>query len=64
MSKGLEALNRIYETSYGNSSDYEIIEKELKALEIIKKYAPYGALINCETEEEYKILREVLNDEN
>lgn len=39
MSKGLEALESIIETFYDKESkDIQIVRKELKALEIIKKY--------------------------
>ena len=42
MSKGLDALDRIYETSMGSVSDYEIIEQELKRLEEIDNIIGYG----------------------
>ena len=85
MSKGLEALERLYcagrldlcyVQSEKHKKDYELIEKELKALEIIKlKYADIGWLIRSENcskynlgvgsnqalkKKEYDILKEVL----
>lgn len=95
MSKGLEALERIgkcyvnseskdlmFTDDYGD--DYDIIERELKALEIIKKkrvacdlltnpdvtdYKKYNS--HCDkydfivplTEEEFNLLKGILNDE-
>lgn len=79
MNEGLEALNRIedllnrlYETDVINDDhlhDINIIEKELKALEIIRKLfdkplLPYEDLHFDDqdkiTEEEYDLLKEVL----
>lgn len=37
MNKGLEALKKIYIEENPTFEDYQTIEKELKALEIIKK---------------------------
>ncbi|MBO7692506.1 MAG: hypothetical protein J6T10_07745 [Methanobrevibacter sp.] len=75
MSKGLDALENLYmagdlELNYviggKQKEDYEIVEKELKALEIIKskfmftrgelKYLLSGKAI---TQEEYNLLNEV-----
>ena len=69
MSKGLEAWERIkkgidtnvWECGYWD--DIELIEKELKALEIIKKKLPplmRSALLDYCNKEEYDLLKEVL----
>lgn len=63
MSKGLEAL-RLLDHIYGRSNElsieeYEIIKKELKALEIIKKKDVDVGLLREETLESYNdIMRE------
>ena len=73
MSKGLEALKRSFD-SWEYLKDYETIEKELKALEIIKNkevdIKAFNDLTNlgdynyyCEpelTQEEYDLLKEIL----
>ena len=58
MRKGLEALEKLTNYGYSKMSEKikykEIIEKELKALEIIKKHGAYlGALKMYKTVEEY-----------
>ena len=68
MNKGLEALKVIYdlEDLQGGRDEfwkaYRIIEKELKALEIIKeKLSPLGRYTFLPmTQEEYELLKEVL----
>lgn len=78
MSKGLEAFNRILGNEYFNliitsrtngkkqyAHDIAIVEKELKALDIIRKrISPLGRVSFMPmSEEEYKIIQEVLNSE-
>ena len=87
MSKGLEALERIKnnlkdEDNYINlfdTLDLSIIEKELKAFEIIRnKYVNVGYFVNCInakeynkwyerkyhlTQEEYNLLKEVFEND-
>ena len=79
MSKGLEALKHLYaklsckssiEDIDENLQEYDIIEKELKALEIIKDFISlephciYGKAKRNLTQEEYDLLKEVLNNES
>ena len=62
MGKGLEALKDLREVKGWNNDEFErrltIIEKELKALEIIKKYY---LPVNCEYDE-YEIFKYYLKD--
>ena len=66
MSKGLEALESLVETMpfaliETNSMKYvKIIEKELKALEIIKNKECIFKGLSETTQEEYELLKEVL----
>ena len=63
MSKGLEALEKVGETfGIKKMSVYKDIEKELKALEIIKRFIDINFFFaNYElTQEEYNLLKEVL----
>lgn len=69
MSKGLEALERSF-GSWEYLKDYETIEKELKALEIIKNkevdikwLGSYVSIHNTYeiTKEEYNLVKEVLS---
>lgn len=75
MNKTWEALENIKKTLefidfksrnglgvYANQTDLNIIEKDLKALEIIKnKCSPY--LLDLLTKEEYDLLKEVLEND-
>ena len=76
MLKGLRELKELQKHHYGTLDEFDrklsIIEKELKALEIIKKYVyvskPYGTStyikLNDESEfipeKEYDLLKEIL----
>ena len=73
MSKGLEALQEIKSKPFSwekLKDSLDTIEKELKALEIIKKYYVFEenqfytfkrkTIRNKETKEEYDLLKEVL----
>ena len=68
MSKGLEALKDLVDTMplaliETNSMRYvEVIEKELKALEIIKKYAELLRLKGSIPREEYLLLEVILHE--
>ena len=70
MSKGLEALKRSFD-SWNYLKDYEIIEEELKALEIIKPLVELTkGISHCwlwiglngmnTTQEQYDLLKEIL----
>lgn len=65
MSKGLEALVRVarqLKVDDENCRDLDIIEKGLKALEIIKKDVNLvtAVMSNCKGGKEYDLLKEVL----
>ena len=62
MSKGLEALENIAlnHNRMGNEKDFDIIEKELKALEIIKNRQCIFYGLKYVSQEEYDLLKEVL----
>ena len=65
MSKGLEALKELSKMVfiYGGVEQYKIIEKELKALEIIKnKKINLEYLKCCETYEQYKTVCSYWNE--
>ena len=85
--KGLEALERLYCAGYleldyviggRQKDDYDVVEKELKALEIIKALKPFFFYISFSgkhyletiiddvaiTQNEYNLLKEVLTDEH
>ena len=70
MNKGLEALEKLTNYKCSRMSEKieckEIIEKELKALEIIKaKLSPLAkSTFLPMTQEEFNLLNEVLNDEH
>ena len=68
MNKGLENIKHLLETHLGEltkeeEQDLDTIEKELKALEIIKKKLPplmRSALLDYCNKDEYNLLKEVL----
>lgn len=65
MSKGLEALKRSFD-NWNYLKDYETIEKELKALEIIKeKLSPLARYTFLPmTQEEFNLVKEILSNDN